>query len=884
MSGRDLNLPIVFAALICVAAMSAIVPVRAIAQSKDFSKFLQQLKPEELNKTVDGLATNVPMSMLAEDEKKFANEMIEAGKTARNYGQQLHKGKSGEVGRALGQSLANATKDELISQLKKRFPDSDSPVREILSSVENDTDAWRDGVKAVLGVDPNSALVALGQTLTAKGAEKYNALVEQGKKFWKNKAEGLIPGSSRLKKMGIGLGDVYLGGVENFAEFVKARKRSKDNRVFDCLHRRYRAAAAIHGKHAARDEVESNGLRGFNCLAAINANLPALSETDQERENKGLMRDLAGLYRRGKETAESLMNETTTLAESGKSLKEIVDLIEVFEEPGTRNDISGTRLVGGFADWAQKRIRGTKAPPRPVRPTISWWTSTGFGFPLAQLQNWTGEKAASLKRILDALQEILEGAIGRKRLTELTGVPLHEDYLPKGEVKSFAKGLEEEKKAEQKRKDDEKNPEKVARKVERDLECNPKHRTTKSALDDEFTIRAPTADKGPEFVDEKDCTPYGEKQTVLQYEVPEPLAAPTKSKSDPETVHCAALNERVNKAVARFNEGEIKPAGSDLKEVMSDLAALSDSSACSDVRRRATSNTAKLGGIIKILGEVENALTHCEPGALEQQERFLEDASNQKLKALYNRVKRAKPVASKYTLAKAAFRSGNLKESESLFRQSLSRARHNRALTCDNIEDRIGSNLQRINTLQDIEKATTVALGNCNMTRVAGLKSDLKGSTNPFLDRVYARLSNIPQKCKQKIGDASCQEDFGAHARVNLARSNDKTYSCTCRPGYKWRPGASGSNRACIPAAEANRILSKGKPKPAARPTSGNWTPNSKCRQLLANFGSLKRIAAVAVAKNGRCGFGYGWKTRSQAVGRALAECRKRGSGCRIVR
>lgn len=871
------------AASVTAAFLISAVVFEAEAQNSSRADIAALLGQTDQELLTGQISENIPLMLLDEQHREFAKDMVEGGKKAAGYGEKILKGKSAEVGNEIGAKAADVTKEALVSQIEERFPEEDSPVRKLLSSVQNNDETYAKIAKAALNVDPNTAVAAIGEAMQRHAASEVDALVAEGKDYLQDVLNSLLPGSDKLSKVGVNAAETYVRGVEKFTEFVKSAKRGKDSIVLDCLHRRYQSVASVDGKQTARDVLESNGLNGFDCGTARRGDTPALSETNEEKSNKEFLRELSDLYRKGRERAENLTTETTTLAELGVDLKDVVDLIEQFEEAIRNGRILKTQARAGFNEWYQGQANNPARQRKKKPVKVGWWTKSGFGFPLGQLANWSDQEAATLKSVLDTLSDHLREFLGEKRIAELTGLP-SEDFLPKDQVKTFTEGLKEEKETkkqqEEQKKRDTKDPEKVAKKVQQELKCDPKRQTVKSALDKEFKGQE-TADKGPGFVDEEGCRPYGPAKKVLQYEAPPKAKAQQDAGRAAEKVRCAALNSRVDAAVQQFGEGQIKQAGGALDVVLSDLAALSVPSACSDVHKRVTRNIPKVKAIIAILDDVKDALTTCDPDKLARQSEVLNGAQNIKLRALRNRIERSRPVAVKYTQAKASFLAGEMAQSESLFRQARGRARGTGQWTCENIEKRIGNNLRRINKLQELKEISTSAADACDRTGMSRLRARLQDSTNPFLDKLHDRLSKASKKCGPYVGNAKCQEVHAAWKKKASkgAFALGKDGSC----GTSW--GVKSLAEARKKALEnCGKRTSGCKVIQEHASNKGDWTSNDICKRSLAGWQGQKGRGSFALAQNGACGWSYGYKTSSQARNRALQECRKRGPGCKIIR
>ncbi len=348
------------------------------------------------------------------------------------------------------------------------------------------------------------------------------------------------------------------------------------------------------------------------------------------------------------------------------------------------------------------------------------------------------------------------------------------------------------------KKEKEKKPQKPVSKVAKNKpNCKPGPASRRTALDPGF-IAQKTAVEGPNYDQSGDCQPFGPVKKTYDVANLKPQIARDESR-------CVALAERINTAGSQYSDGLIRAAGVTLNAVLETLGKISDLSSCPDIRTRTATNIEKINRITEVIEMIEEGFTSCNPSTLSNQENLLKKSKNKKLVVLFNRIVRSKPVAVKYTQAKDAYHSGDIKKSKSLFRQALSHARKIAKPTCENIDARIGNNLDRIDTLDDLSQAANTALSGCDMERIETLKGQLDGKTNKFLIKIIRRLEIIPNKCKRELGNAACKSDFGVRARVDLAGSTGDEYSCVCQSGYSWKPNATGSARECIPAAEANR-------------------------------------------------------------------------------
>lgn len=735
-----------------VLILCGITPLHAEEKGVSLIDTLKKVRPDEFDKTTYEISKELTLSQFDKTYRPFVEDMVGAGKYLDEQARKLAEEKYDELGR----ELADVTEDQLLEQIELRYPDPNSAARKMLSHIKGNPEGYKAVMKSLLNGDRKYAAQAFTKGIKDYGTKKFNDALNRGRELIKNAVNGVVPGSGMLDKLGVNYSNTYVSAATGVADISVRGKAAQDEFILNCLHDRYRNVRKSRGADEARIKILDFGVLNYDCPG---------TDPDEGWQPIGgdrhVLSGLADTYRGVLGAGKRITSEMGTLTGLGLDRPGIADLLKRFEDGIERGELPRSLTVKGFGPWAQKEI----ASARPRRP------HQGRGHvPSSQeiLIGQLGELAAipfekagqildgTLRPVGEALWPIavaLVKALGPQRYEEVGG----NDYLPVNEVKKFTEGRKDEiaeQAAEQAKKEKEdKDPEKIASKVEQDLKCNPKHRTVKSALDKEFTIHAQTADKGPDYVDEEGCRPYGKAakreeksaKTVYQYEVPEKSP---RDEADAHKVRCAALNSHVDKAVEQFGEGQIKQAGSALNVVMSDLAALPSASACAAVRQRVSKNIPKVNGIIAVLDDIKDGLTTCEPDKLDRQAKILEGAQNIKLRALRNRVKRARTVAVKYTAAKQSFLAGDMARSESLFRQALGHARGKEGLTCENIEGRIGGNIKRIDKLQDFKKATTAALDTCNMTRVSSLMGELKGSTNPYLDKVRDRLIRAQKKCE----------------------------------------------------------------------------------------------------------------------------------------
>lgn len=297
--------------------------------------------------------------------------------------------------------------------------------------------------------------------------------------------------------------------------------------------------------------------------------------------------------------------------------------------------------------------------------------------------------------------------------------------------------------------------------------------------------------KAPTANDEQSIAKHGEK-------------TPTQEKNKP--TKCAALNDRVDGASDQFKEGRIKDAHQSLLAIISDISSLSDGTACIKVKARAEGNASKIGKVIDLIGDVKDALTKCEPTIIERQAKVLKGAKNVRLAALRNRVVRSKPIAVKYIAAKSAYKKGDMKSSERLFREALARVRKAKERTCQNIENRINDNLDRVDRLKNIAAIGKRVGSSCDLKSLSSLKSRLSKTRNPFLDKVYDDLEKSEKACERKVGNNACIEKFGPYASLNVSQGQYLAgqYKCSCAKGYVMRNDF-GSEASCVSVKKARK-------------------------------------------------------------------------------
>lgn len=799
---------------LCVYTVWLIAPIPATAQSENASplaNIMETLKKDEQQLVKEALKEHVADNVLSKDDQAFANGLIEDGKNIMQFSEQIADGDFSGVNAALAKETAN----QLAKQIEARYPDPDSPVRQVLSSVQNNTDTYRKLAAAALNTDPDMARVAITDALKEHANEHLGDLINQGTDFWKGMVRDVVPGSEQMGEYGVDPVDIYLQGVENWADFVRRAKRGQEIFVFDCLHRRYKKVILETSEpDTARDAVESLGLRSFDCVAEREADMPDLQREPTDNVVDNTLRGISDMYRGGKRAAQRITTDTTTLADFGMSRREVVDLIEEFERLVREGKIPKYSSGGGFHNWIKDRILDN------VRTRV-----TRVRQPVVQQQEKAAsENAEAMRRVVEALAkvlpEVLRAALGERRLAELTGLPVA-DHLPEGEVDTFADGRKKEEA--QKKKDKKKKQEQAVKDAERELECNPEYqaKAKNGNLDDGF-IAQQTAAEGPNYVDKEGCRPYGPVVAKrFSYLVPEEPA--TAKKNSKTASRCDAFTLQITAANTHYATGKIEQAKGILSDVSTNLAKLPDPKMCTDVRERVLTNINKVERIQGVLDRIDQALTACEPRRLGRQANLLERAANQILVTMRERIERAKPVAQKYTLAKEAYFAGDIGRSRHLFEDALKYARDVDGESCSKIEDRIGNNLRRISRLEDFDNATANAINNCDMQRITRMMKGLEGTTNPFLDNAYDRLTNMPDRCQHKLANAACQKSFGSNATAgSTEKRDDGGYSCQCRSGYQWEHSDSDSGtNSCISTAAVNQ--------------SNRQAMNANCRE---KFGS----------------------------------------------
>lgn len=305
-----------------------------------------------------------------------------------------------------------------------------------------------------------------------------------------------------------------------------------------------------------------------------------------------------------------------------------------------------------------------------------------------------------------------------------------------------------------------------------------------------------------------DCEPT---KTVRQY-VPPSNPASRQKETEAKPPHakptvCASLSKRVDGASSQFQEGRIKDARQSLLTVLSDMEGSPEASACQALKNRASNNANKIGQVIAVISDIKQALTSCEPAKIDRQTELLEGAKNVRLAALRNRMARAKPIAAKYSDAKEAFRKGDMQSAASLFRQALARAQKAGGRTCKNIEGRINSNLERVAHIQGLGDAGKRAIDKCNLDEMGRVRKQLEGSTNPYLDQLYDRITDTWSKCFNQNANADCRRRGG---EGYYAGPVDKVGNYFCIPTKKTADAWCRNNNKSIPGMYAGKIKSDG--------------------------------------------------------------------------
>ncbi len=349
----------------------------------------------------------------------------------------------------------------------------------------------------------------------------------------------------------------------------------------------------------------------------------------------------------------------------------------------------------------------------------------------------------------------------------------------------------------------------------------------------DIKIQSKTACEVPQPVARKEnCAPKQppEKVAKVSPTEPRPSAQPEPTKhQDPEkkpeqepaqesaaAIRCAALNRQVDKAVKRFKRGQIKGAAKDMKRIQSDVRALPAGGACEKVQQRAENIGIKLTKIVEFQDEVEDALSSCDPVALNKHLRRLsrrrdgkrQILKNRTLQRLRKRTARAVPVAKRFKKANQALDSGKIELAESLFHQARATAARADGRTCKNIEETIGGKLSEIEELRELDRSSGHAIESCDRGEIKKLRKKLSTEKRLFSAGIYARLDKASEDCAKRLKNESCPE--GTQYRDGACRKpprplapktaaksctdlfgrgsyESKRGECRCKTGWKWK-------------------------------------------------------------------------------------------------
>jgi hypothetical protein len=844
----------------------------------------RKLHPDEWNNTAEEVTKELFIGSFDEIYRPFVRDMVRDGQTIYGASRKIAEDKSDEAVR----DLAEAAAEQMAAEIESRYPDPGHPARKLLDQIKGDPEGYTVFVETLLNGGHESPEEAIVEGAKAWGAQSFDDAVSAGTKILKDMVNSVAPGSGVLKQFDTTFVDVAISAGKKSVEVWKSAKDEQDRQVFDCFYDRYAQLRKQRNASAARAEILDTGIQGYDC--------PGLSADVDWRPDGGersILGDIPDAIRDARGLGRRLTKETATLATHELDREALVDLLEGYEDGLADGSISGPQRRQGVTSWIKERTvekrhqRAAKSKRRPL--PIEGMARDVVGVALVPFEVIAEFLRTGLMVVGEVEIAVAMGlweALNEERYKEVGG----EDYLPVEEVKIFAEGIKAEDEKKKQKAKDEKDPEKVAAKVEKDLKCNPKlQQKSGGNLDSGFIAQDNYATRGkakdPDFVDEDGCRPYGDAakrdekvvSKTYQYE------ARSREGSKPPTTatRCAALNARVDDASSQFREGRIKDAHATLGAVISDIDALPDSSGCTDVRQRAEGNQAKTGQLVGILGGIKEALTRCEPDAIDQYIQELDGASNVRLVALRNRMERARPIAATYSDAESAFRNGNLKGSERLFHQALARAQEADGGTCKDIEIKINANLTRIDTLTELSDLGTRAAEACDIKGIDTVLAKVKGETNPYFEEVSERLSAGRTKCDHALnGNPKCREVRARfekeHSMAAFALGKDG--NCGAAWGRETISDARSSALTnCRKRTTGCRIV--------AEHTHNKIDKTAACRKKLEAFSSLKPFKAFAMTRSRTgCGWSYGYSTRARAVEEALARCRNRGSGCHIVR
>jgi len=733
-----------------------------IAAAEDESAVARMM--EELDKTEQEQVEEAFKSQLNDDDRAFVEEIISRGKNIPEVARQISEGDYTGIGNA----LATGTAEELAKQIEERYEEG-SPMRVMLDSVKDNKELYSKLTKAALNADPDEAATALQDALKEHAKSKIDELRAEGEDFWKDLFNSLLPGSETAKHIGIDPAAVYLQGVKDMADLSRRANRQLDTFVFDCLHRRYRKLVREGATgNDALDSIADVGLSDptFDCVADRERGKPKLDSKDEGAVDTAL-RSLGRAIEAFKKVMQRRARGGSTMAKWEVDPEDIAKLIAIYEE-GLRN---GKFMNTNFADWVRDRLWDDLRSRRD-----------GLRDALQREQADVAELIAErLRRVVASLMpkfsHAMKHALGEERYHQLGELPA-KDTIPTPEEQ------EKDDKTKTASKDNELYDQMMKELKERECEPRPKKSTAGTMNKDGFI--AMTEDYGGSYELPPGCKPYGKPQR-FEYEGTE---KGTKDKGHAKKEpHCARLGKAVDAAVSRYAKGEVEAAKAALEGILTQLDDTSAEERCPDLRTRVAGNLDKIKRLVDVLAALNEGLTKCEPETLRHQHEQLSGATHVRLIASREQIRRAVPVAERYTLAKVAYKEGRIDDAASLFRTALTKAEEAQAPTCVGIEKRTRGNLARIDEMRELARAVSGVIDRCDMAAIAQRKAQLLGSTNPFLIKLHARLSNPPARCQQQVADKQCAGQFGSGWTAGPADDKGSFY---CRP-----PNETAANQFC---------------------------------------------------------------------------------------
>ena len=332
---------------------------------------------ERLDKTQeqfvkDELTARVPSMFSRESDREFAGELISEIKT---FGQHADEIRDGNY-MGLGNTLAGRSAGWLEDRIKERYPDPNSMVRQVTSSVRKYPDLYKRMSQAALNPDRHDWQQTSREVMGDYARQRMGELQAQGIDAWKNMAREVISPPAGLSKLGIDPVDMYVQGVRDWSDFLRQTGGRYHRAVLNCYHKQYtRFRAEGATAHEAKDDIAIQQLKNANC------------------GGKGGN----SLTQRVVNWAKNLFGGAATLGNFDLNPSEVADLLDEYERLG------GSKSGKDLADWFEDKFNDNlKDRKKRVREALD-----------EEQRAEMAEEDANRRAVADKLEQALADALAK---------------------------------------------------------------------------------------------------------------------------------------------------------------------------------------------------------------------------------------------------------------------------------------------------------------------------------------------------------------------------------------------------------------------------------------------------------------------------------------